>query len=170
MTAFSRWRRTGMWSGNVSIRSSADHAMPRPTRYSALTDIRRRRSPVLDPPARPHAGIFRRSSTSRQSGDCRHACGPPFGAGRPVPQVRARVGTSASSRRRRRASRWFSWTRARMTEYSTFVLSFSSACSRCRVRNRLDHHPACLTATEGFELLARQGEMTPERFDAAAFQ
>src|SRR6266699_3403155 len=39
----------------------------------------------------------------------------------------------------------------------------------CRMRNRLDHHPACLTATEGLELLASQGEMTPERFDAAAF-
>src|SRR5712691_2935303 len=40
--------------------------------------------------------------------------------------------TSMLSRRRRRASRWFSWTRARMTECSTFVLSFSSACSRRR--------------------------------------
>ncbi len=40
--------------------------------------------------------------------------------------------TLPSSRRRRRASRWFSWVRARMTECSTFVLSFSSACSRRR--------------------------------------
>ncbi len=40
----------------------------------------------------------------------------------------------------------------------------------CRVRHRLDHHPACLSATEGLELFACQGEMAPERFDTAAFQ
>src|SRR6266542_5621628 len=54
--------------------------------------------------------------------------------------------------------------------YDPVVMPAERLGEACCVRHRLDHHPACLSATEGLELLAGQGEMAPERFDAAAFQ
>jgi hypothetical protein len=75
--------------------------------------------------------------------------------------------TSPSSRRRRRASRWFSWTRVRMTECSTFVLSFSSRALGAdgQVPHRRRHEKASLECST-----ERRPSRTPwpGHFDLAA--